>query len=927
MNNSAKDELNTFISILQEGFQKLLRKHKAALFAVFLAALFVGCSLAIILESQFYFSVAAKFIIILLLLIFSTGLAFYSYSRLTFPSFKEFYHQFSKKSGTPELSNAFDLHFDVGVQKSSLYTAAISQNIGRLQPKKVAGNLDSFSEEHAINTHYRYGLAGSFIGMLLLAGFVFFQPAAVNRLAHIWENYAPPNPYHFTVEPGTLTLEQGQSFTPKISFEGDVPENISLAFKTTIEDEFRQRNPATIENGQAIFSPISPTVNGQYYFLMDGFKSDAYKITVQLRPRFEQLKIQVIPPAYTHLDTASYAYPFSKITAYPGSEVAIHAVTNKPVSALSLHRTASDSAALSLAATASTVFDHSWTFNAADTVSFTMRDRAGLSNKNDFQFIVEAAHDRRPFVKLVEPEGSLEMKTPENLQLKYQAGDDFGLTKASLHYEHRRAFVDEPEKGSISLPTPVMNQLQSYSWNIPGLDPKPRDVITFWIEVKDNDAFHGAKTGRSQKLTITFPSITEYLDKLDSQETNVAESLENISESFTQMQEKYDRFKQQLRQSPETTWQQKQSLEQIQQQQQKIDEQLEKLSEEFGDIRKKIEENKVMSPQTLKAYKKLQQLMKEINNPELAKALEKLRESLGTMNPDQLRQALKNYEFNEKLYKERIQRTLELFRSLKLNSDLEKMAVMMEKLAHREQQLAKSATGKKELERQKMIQQDLQDVQKQLNKLSENAPEGTRKRVQKLQKENGRRLQQINKDLQKNIERLKQQSKAENENSKTQRQQQHIQQQMRQAARQIRSAKKQLNQQQRQINAAGLKYILYSLINLSQHQEELTKETENLPYHSKAFVEKARQEQNIARQFSLLADSLFQLSSELPSFSNQINKKRIEVEEQLQQSVELLAERDKGNSLFALQASLGGINNLASMVASLLQQLQNQPPG
>ncbi|HEX6981178.1 MAG TPA: hypothetical protein VF181_00285 [Balneolaceae bacterium] len=929
MNENVKDELNKFISIVQESFQKLLRKHKIALCAVFLAVFLVGCSLAVILESLFYLPVAAKFALILLLLIFSAGAALYSYFRLNPPSFKEFYHHFSKKNGTPELSNAFDLHFDANTRKSPLYVAAINQNIGSLKHRNIASYLNSFTGSHSISRHYRQGLVGSSIGILLLITFVTFQPAAVSRLTHIWENYSPPNPYGFTVEPGTLTLEQGQSFAPKIRFEGDVPENISLAFKTNIEDKFRRRNPVTVENGQAVFLSISPAVNGQYYFLMDGFKSDVYGITVQLRPRFEQLTIRVVPPAYTQLDTASFAYPFSKITAYPGSEILLHAVTNKQVSDLSLHRTATDSADLVLTQATSTVFNHSWTFKSADTVSFTMQDRAGLSNKNDFQFIVEATRDRPPFVNLVEPEESLEMKTPQSLNIQYKAGDDFGLTEASLHYEHRRAFVEKPEKGSISLADPVMNQLQSYIWNIPGLEPKPRDVITFWIEVKDNDAYNGAKTGRSQKLTIIFPSITEYLDELDSREANVAESLENISESFTQMQQEYDRFKQQLKQNPKTNWEQKQSLREVQQQQQKIDEQLEKLNEEFGEIRQEIEKDRMMSPETIQAYEELQQLMKEINSPELAEALEKLRESLGKMNPDQLRQALQNYEFNEKLYKERIKRTIELFKSLRLNSDLEKMAVVIEKLADREQQLAKSTAGEKELERQKVIQKDLQDVQKQLEELGENAPGAAKNKVQELQKNAGQKLGQINKDLQENIERLKKQKSeaAGEKNPQVQRQQQQIQQQMRQMAQQIRSAKKQLNQQQRQVNMSGLKYILYSLINLSQNQEELAKETESLPYRSKAFVEQARKEQNISQQFSMLADSLFQLSSELPSFSNQINKKKIEVENQLKQSVELLAERDKANSMFAMQHSLGGVNELASMVASLLNQLQNQPPG
>ena len=44
------------------------------------------------------------------------------------------------------------------------------------------------------------------------------------------------------------------------------------------------------------------------------------------------------------------------------------------------------------------------------------------------------------------------------------------------------------------------------------------------------------------------------------------------------------------------------------------------------------------------------------------------------MSPEQMRQALEDVEFNEERYKERIERSIELFKQLKLTSDLQKLA-------------------------------------------------------------------------------------------------------------------------------------------------------------------------------------------------------------------------------------------------------------
>lgn len=924
MSNSPRDESNRFITIVQQNFRKLLQKYKIALCVIFLTFLFAGFLITGVLELLFYLPAGVKIGILASLVILSLITLFFYYRKLHRPSFKDFYHQFGKKHSHPQLSDALDLHYDTKPDKTALHEAAIKQNLGSLNPQKIKTRFDEFLADHQIYKVYKTGLIAVIVALIALAGFTSFQPDAMKRLTHMWVSYSPPNPYSYTIEPGTLTLEQGESFTPKINFAGDYPENLSLYFKTDIEDEFRQRNPVSSENQQASFSPISLTTNGSYYFMMDGFRSEEHRITVQLRPRLEQLTVRVVPPAYTRMDTSDYSYPFSQIRAYKGSDIQLRAVTNKPVAQISLFRSSvNDSSTLSLADD-STTFRHQWAVESVDTASFSMSDSAGLSNKNKFRFAIEPTEDQYPFVNLIEPSENLQMKTPENLTLQYEAGDDFGLTQASLHFELQRAFSNDPVEGTVPLPRPAMNQEQSFEWNLPKLEPKPRDVITYWIQVQDNDAYNGSKIGRSQKLTVTFPSMTEYLDELETKEKEVTKSLEDISDSFEQMEEEYDQFKNQLKQNPETTWEQKQQLQQVEEKENEVDKKVNELNKQFEQIRREIEKSQTMSPETMKSYNELQKLIKEINDPELAKALEELQNSMDQLNPDQMREALENYEFNEELYKERIKRTLELFKSLKMNSDLEKIATSLEELSKQEQQVSESQQSPKEdLEQQEAIQEDLQNLQQQVDSLDQNAPENARNRVQELQQKSSEQMKQTQEELQENMKQLKQEEDQQQSSPATKQQQRNIQKQMQQMSQQMQSAKQQMNQQQAQINASALQYILYSLINLSTNQEELTKETANLPNRSQAFVKKARQESNIAQQFTMLSDSLFQISSEIIGFSNQIIKKKGEVDGQLSRAVEMLSERDKSNSTYAQRQSLGGINELATMIASLLDQLQN----
>ncbi len=918
-----------FISIVEEKFRHLQRKRQITVGIIFLGVLLCGLLAAGLLELLFFLPATGKIAIGGILLLTAISAGFYCYQNLSASSFKTFYHQFSKQHSLPELSDALDLYFDSASSSSGLHQAAIRQNISSLQDQDVRAGLEDFLQQQKSHRLYKSGLSGLAGTLLLVIAFTAWQPSAMNRLAHFWIDYTPPNPYSYTIEPGTVTLERGESLTPNISFEGQTPDNLSLAFKTDIEEQYRRRNVTDITNNQASFSPITLTTSGQYYFVMDGFKSNEHRISVQLRPRLEQLKVTVVPPSYTRLDTSSYTYPFSQVRAYRGSKIQLSTVTNKPVQKFALSRsTLPDSSFAPSDSSNPQKFRYQWQINQTDTVSFSMTDSAGLTNKNEFRFVINPRQDQSPFVNLIAPSKNLKMKTPEDVLLKYEAGDDFGLTSASLHYELQQAFQNDAQSGSIKLEQPAMSQEEEFNWPVPDLNPKPRDVITYWVEVTDNDAFGGYKTGRSQKMTITFPSMTEYMDEVDNQEEEVTESLDKISDSFEQMEREYNQFKENLKKNPETNWEQKQQLKEVDKERQEIEKQVDELNKKFENIRKEIEKNQAMSPETMKSYQELQNLMKEINNPELEKALQELQNSLGEMSPDQMRKALENYEFNEEVYKQRIERTKELFKSLKLNSDLDKMTKSLEELAKQEQEISESGQSPAEdLKQQKAVQEDFEELQKKLEELGKNAPEKAKEQIQKLKNESQQQMNQTKEKIQENIEQLQNQQQDQQSSPETRQQQRQIQKQMQQMAQQMQSAKQQMNQQRKQINSRALEYILYSLINLSTNQEELTKETENLPPRSQAFVEKARKEQNISQQFTMLSDSLFQLSSEIPSFSNQINKKKVEVENQLSRSVTMLSERDKSNSTHAQRQSLGGINELSTMIASLLDQLQNQQGG
>ncbi len=157
-----------------------------------------------------------------------------------------------------------------------------------------------------------------------------------------------------------------------------------------------------------------------------------------------------------------------------------------------------------------------------------------------------------------------------------------------------------------------------------------------------------------------------------------------------------------------------------------------------------------------------------------------------------------------------------------------------------------------------------------------------------------------------------------------QQQQQQLSQQLQEEADNMRQMQQEMDGQQMQVNLLALQRALYTLLELSETQEFLTKDSQETANRSSGFVNLARQQNYVRNQFSAVADTIFQISSELPGVPNRINRKKAEVEQTLQRTVDQMSERNQRSSTITSRESLGGINDLSTTIASLIDQLMDQ---
>lgn len=903
------------------------KERQNVLFGAFIV-LISWLLLILLVEESLFLNPSIKAISFILLSTFFLFALYKGLKEIRPQSFESFYRKFSRSSKLEELKYALDLESSTNANPK-LVEAAIFKNLEQVEPLKLQQSLSSYLKEAEISKKLLLKQILGILSFILLCITMVSLPNASKRLSQFWVTFEKPNPYNYSVTPGKVTLEQGSSFAVSANFTGELPLEVVLKLKTSVEEEFRSRN---MDINGSMFSSVPFDLNNDilYYLEMDGFKSELFSASVQLLPRLSSFELTVTPPSYTRLKAEKFIYPFSQVQAYQGSEIAIKGATNKELGSLLLIN-ASEEVLLETDSLKS--FEHTISVSTPDTFSFKLLDKSGLENKNPFQFTISPLPDALPYVELIQPSASFEAVDPQQLELLFKSSDDFGLTSGSLNYELTRAFVETPISKRITLSRPVNGVIQNYTFDLSTLNLKPKDQLTFWIEVNDNDEHNGFKSARSQEITLTVPSLIDFFEDIGEKEDEVETDLEDISDAFEEMSNQYETFKEQLKEDPSTNFEQKRQLEEVQRQQEEIEKKIEELNEKFDEIKEELSENNMLSEETMEAYKELQELMEEIDDPSFREALEKMQEQMSEMSPEQLRDALQEAEFNEELYKQRIERTLELFKQLKLNSDLEKLAQTYEDLARQEEELAnESISPEQEQEQRESTLDQAEQLEERIDQLSENTTDKTEESIEGFQELSKSELAKIQEELKEMLENLKEESEGEasspadpsegnqkNENSKK-----NAAESFKKMASMTRQQMQQMQQEQIQINVAGLQYILYSLLNLSIEQEDLVSYATTTENRSQAYIEYARDQKNVQGIFKILSDSLFQLSTEIPPFSNQINTKKEEVEIQLAKSLLEMAERNQSKASIATRQALGGINEISFLIANLLEQLQDQ---
>jgi chromosome segregation ATPase len=353
---------------------------------------------------------------------------------------------------------------------------------------------------------------------------------------------------------------------------------------------------------------------------------------------------------------------------------------------------------------------------------------------------------------------------------------------------------------------------------------------------------------------------------------------------------------------------------------------MEDVSEQLQRMQNELQQNNLLSEETMQKYMELQELMDEMTSEELKKALEDLRNTLQQLNRNMTQEQLQNIKFDEERFKKSIERTLNLLKRIQIEQEIDELIKRTEDLTNEQSELKEQTeqgegsdrNDKNKLsDKQKDISEKLDDLNNEMKSLDEKMSELEDMPQEELNKIMEEMKEQQNENLSEQASRDIQQ----NEMQKAMQQQQQIEKNMSQLNQQLQDLKDQMMMQNQMQTFTDMMKILDNMLELSKRQEELKDETRNSEPNSSSFNEKAEVQENLKRNLSNLMNQMSELSQKTFAITPEMGRALGDAQKKMQQSIQAMQNRNGAFAGITQEEAMMHLNEAALMMKGSMEAM------
>ena len=924
-------------NIVLEKLSQIIKKETEIEFLIGIlklsSALLLAFGVLTFFESFNYFSPEVKFILFIVFLTFFILLLFLWVLKPLKNIFKkntlaEYYH-ISKKIGFhfPEvkdnLLNSLQLLEDKHNTSLSLTNAAFESVYKKIHKLDLAKIIDYTSLKKIFNI---------FIALFSLSFFsilVFPQMRSASlRLIHFNTQYIKPSEFNLEVLKMNFKIKKNGTLTIKVKGIGKVPDNISIATKTKLETEFIEHIvPADSNN---IFKLKLDGIKNSFSFFAhkDKVRTKEFFVEVLNPPIINSLRLKIIPPRYSHLPSFIQE-DNGNVEVLPGTKINFNINSTKDLLYVNLIK--NDSAKIPLTVQKNKAMG---SINVYNNFNYQIRlvDTDSSKNNNPIKYEVKTLLDNFPFITIFAPKKNSFLPQNDLLAVNSLIKDDYGFSKLILHYRITESLFTKPDINFIDIKIPITkNELEQqvfYNWDLGNLQLKEKDVVTFYLEVFDNDNINGPKSTKSELFKIRVPSLNELFKQAEISQNNAVQDLTETLKESEKLKKELKEISDELKQNKKKIdWNEKEKIEKSVEKFKKLAKKIDDIQSNIDKMKKEMTQNNLLSEETMKKYNELQNLMNELNSDALQKALEKMQKALQQLNRDQVQNNMENFADSEEAFKQSIERTLNLLKRIQIEQKVDEVIKRTEKLTKDIQKLSEetnkkineqSDLNKKSLtNKQIKIDDQLKDLKKELNKLNK-----------KMQEVNDMPQKEMN-NIKENFEKQKNSEISKNtmdelQKSDFQKAMENMQQlskNMNSTMTQMQQIKKQMQMKNQQMVMQDMMKTINDIISASKEEEALQQKTEQNKFRPSQFPQMAKEQMELSQNLEGILKQMSKLSQKTFAITPEMGKSLGKARQSMKEAISGLQNRN-GNQASSKQSdAMKSLNESAMLMQNSLQQM------
>lgn len=732
---------------------------------------------------------------------------------------------------------------------------------------------------------------------------------SAHRIVHFNESFQPPAPFSFQLDANELSVIEGKPFDLNVMTVGDAtPDQVFVEVEGA---QFRMKRM-----GGGSFSYTFNNVRSDVPFQLRGASvySDRYTLKVLSQPKVLESNARLSYPSYTGIKDEQ-AKNRSKLVVPEGTEIAWR-VALKDVETPSVQ-----SKGVVLATErdgASLLFKDR--FLSSRQVRLKITSPSNISDSSIMDVVV--VKDAYPAINVGTRVDSSRLMFYFNGRVK----DDYGFSQLryTVEDEHNRVVYSE----DLNLQAGLSEQPFAFSWAADSARLSPGEALVYYFQVWDNDGVNGAKMTTTEKWKYAAPSREDLKAENDRQFEKTKEALSKEEKTLDELQKELQRARKDLLEKKDIEWEDKEALKELLEERTRMLEKLEKKSDQQKRQMERSNKFNEYSEKLMQKQQMIQEMFDRLFDEEFKKKYEEYNKLLEEMTKQQMLEKLDEMELdNEKLEKE-LDRTLELFKQLEFEQNLEERIEDLDRMIEDQEKLQEK-TENKEAPKEELSKEQ-GEVAEDLKKFEE-AVKDMEELNEALEEPNelpevGDKIDGAQEDMDKAQEEL-----SKSNEKKAGDEQQKAKEKMKEMRESLSSFQQQMAQDQQTENMENMRQLLENIVDLSKGQERVMEALKPLKGSDPKYVQYAKEQKDLMDDTRVVEDSLLALSKRVPEIDRKINDEIADVKFNMEKALSNLTnqppnqeQRYKAMAAERQQQSMTALNNLALLFDDIIKNMQQQ---